>query len=79
MINKNEPLGLPKGSVRSILVLEMVSAIVFIAVAVTLRVLLGTTGDFSPREAFILVFGAVTGMANLGLGYYFGTRTPAGS
>lgn len=68
------PLGLPNGSVRSILVLEMVTAVVLIAVAVTLRVLLGAEGDFSPREAFLLVFGTLASLANLGVGYYFGTR-----
>lgn len=71
---RQNPLGLPKGSVRAILVLELVTAIVVIALAVTIRVLFGETADFSPREAFLLVFAALTSLANLGVGYYFGQR-----
>lgn len=70
---RNEPLGLPKGSVRAILVLELVTAVVFIGLAMTVRAILGSSEDFA-REAFLLVFGAIASLANLGVGYYFGTR-----
>lgn len=69
------PLWLPTGSVRSIIVLELVTAVVLITLAVTMRVLLGESEDFSAREAFLLVFGTVASLANLGVGYYFGSRT----
>ena len=72
----NAPLGLPVGSVRSILVIELVTAVVFIAVAVSMRAILGSSEDFA-REAFLLVFGALASLANLGVGYSFGTRTSA--
>lgn len=76
ILNPREALALPKGSVRAILVLELVTAIVFIAMMVAVRAILGSSEDFA-REAFLLVFGALASLANLGVGYYFGTRTAA--
>lgn len=73
-MNSKEPLGLPKGSVRSILVLELVTAVVVIAMAVTIRAVFGASENLA-REAFLLVFAALASMANLGIGYYFGQRT----
>jgi hypothetical protein len=75
----DKPLGLPTGSVRAIIVLLLVVAVVLISLAVTLRVLFGPGDDFSPREAFLLVFAAVTSLTNLGVGYYFGSKPSAGS
>ena len=74
-VNAKQPFGKAPGTVRAILVLGLVGAIVVIALAVTARVLLDPGSDFSPREAFLLVFGALSSLANLGIGYYFAQRS----
>lgn len=74
--NRGNPLGLAKGSVRSIVVLLLIGAVVFIAVALTVRAVLGANEEFV-REAFLLVFAALSSLASLAAGFYFGTRSNA--
>lgn len=73
-----EPLGLPKGSVRSLIVLSLVVAVELVLIAFGLRVILGSD-EAAVVKAFELVLAAVIGLANLGVGYYFGTRNAAAS
>jgi hypothetical protein len=71
--HENEPLGLPAGSVRSILVISLVAVVELIALGVTIRALVAANDDFV-REAFLMAFAAMVSLANLGVGYYFGQR-----
>ena len=79
MMGRNEPLGLPKGSVRSILVLSFALTVDLVAIIVAVRVLFLLTAESIDTlvQLFILVFTAVVSLANLGAGYYFGTRATA--
>ena len=74
-MNKNHPLGLPVGSVRSLLVLGLVVALIIVAVAFAARVVIGASEEVVERS-FDLVLGALIGASNLALAYYFSTRTP---
>ena len=76
MSRLNEPLGLPKGSVRSLLVLSLVGGVELVLVAFALRVLVASPEEIVARS-FEAVLAAVIALANLGVGYYFGTRTSA--
>lgn len=72
--NRDQPLGLAKGSIRSIIVLLLIVAVVFIAVALTVRAILGSEEKFI-EQAFLLVFAALSSLASLAAGFYFGQRT----
>lgn len=59
-MNKNEPLGLPRGSVRAILALLLVgSVVVFAGVSMV-------TGNAAPES--------MIGLAGMVVGYYFAKR-----
>jgi hypothetical protein len=75
-VNKNSPLGLPVGSVRSLLVIGLVVALILVAVAFAARVVIGAPEEVIERS-FDLVLGALIGASNLALAFYFGSRTPA--
>jgi len=75
-VASNQPLGLPKGSVRSILVLSLVFIVEAVLIALAIRVIFGASEDVVQR-AFEAVLAATIALANLGVGYYFGSRAPA--
>lgn len=76
MARPNEPLYLPKGSVRSLIVLALVGSVILVLVAFGVRVIIASPEDVVGR-AFEAVLAAVIALANLAVGYYFGSRTSA--
>ena len=76
MARINEPLGLPKGSVRSLIVLTLVASVVLVLVAFGVRVIIASPEEIVARS-FEAVLASVIALANLAVGYYFGTRQSA--
>ena len=73
---RERPLGLPIGSVRSLIVLILLVVLSIIALALTWRIV--TTGtDEDVKEISLLVIGAIIGALASATAFYFKDRDPA--
>jgi len=69
----SKPLGLPIGSVRSIVVLLLIVPLALVMVAFAVRIISSGSDELVEKLA-LLVFGAVINLAGIAVAFYFKDR-----